>query len=233
MPNTEFLIISDGACSKNPGPGGWGTILVTPDKIVQEFGGHEDQTTNNRMELMGFYRGLQEIYKRRSQFSNTKSIRAISDSKYVLDGTKIYLPNWEKNSWKTSTGSEVKNQDLWVKVSKGKKLLHEAGLRVIYELVKGHSGHSGNERVDVIAVKYTHEDPVELYHGPLSAYGIDLEKIDKFETCYLSYVSGKLQRHQTWNECRAAVEGKPGAKYKKVSHAVEERETLAGWGLKR
>ena len=111
----EFLLVSDGACSKNPGPGGWGLIVAFPDGRVKEFGDHEPETTNNRMELFGFYRGLQEVYKTRANFSDIKIVRIVSDSKYVLDGAEKSLRNWSRNGWKTSTGSEVKNQDLWEK----------------------------------------------------------------------------------------------------------------------
>jgi ribonuclease HI len=227
----SFLIISDGACSGNPGPGGWGLILVTPDQKVFELGGHEDQTTNNRMELMGFYRGLQEIYKRREAFSKVRLIRAISDSKYVLDGAKTNVARWEKSGWKTSSGSDVKNQDLWEKVLKGQGLLAEENFKIVYELVKGHAGHAGNERVDQIAVKFTHEEPIDLYEGTIEKYSVDLEKSEKFHPVYLSYVNGKLQKHKTWDECKAVVDGAKGARYKKVTSASQEKETLASWGV--
>ena len=228
----SFLIVSDGACSGNPGPGGWGLIVVTPDENVREFGGHEPESTNNRMELMGFYRGMQEVYKARDAFPKVRVLHAISDSKYVLDGAKNYLPNWVKNGWKTSTGGEVKNQDMWEKVLKGQMLLKECGFRFEYELVKGHSGNEANERCDQIAVKYSHEEPIELFKGPVSNYSVSLTTGKAFEPVYLSFLEGKLRKHKTWDECKTLVEGKKGARYKKVTNALQERETLALWGVK-
>jgi ribonuclease HI len=235
MPKSKFTIVSDGACSKNPGPGGWGTIVAYPDETVKEFGGSDSETTNNRMELLGFYRGLDEVYDVRKKFPEIRVLRAISDSKYVLDGASSFLARWEKNGWKTVAGGEVKNHDLWEKVSKIQKLLEEADFRIEYELVKGHSGHEGNERCDQIAVRFTHEEPIELYSGPLSNYSVSLFSAPAgkpFSACYLSYIDGILNRYHTWDECRRAVEGKSGAKYKKVKTAVEERETLALWEVK-
>jgi len=113
----SYILISDGACSKNPGPGGWGMILVTPEDQVLEFGGHESESTNNRMELMGLYRGMQEIYKLEKKKKTADLIHVISDSKYVLDGASKYVANWARSAWRTSTGTEVKNQDLWEKIN--------------------------------------------------------------------------------------------------------------------
>ena len=235
MPSSKFIIVSDGACSKNPGPGGWASIVVYPNETVQEFGGGDPETTNNRMELKGFYYGLEEVYDVRNKFPNTRILRAISDSKYVLDGASSFVDRWEKNGWKTVAGGEVKNQDLWEKVAKSQKLLKESGFRIEYELVKGHTGHEGNERCDQIAVKFTHEEPIELYKGPLANYSVSMAPAPAgkaFSTCYLSYVDGVLNRYKTWDECKLAVEGKSGAKYKKVKNAVEERDTLALWKVK-
>jgi ribonuclease HI len=231
MPTLPFIIISDGACSKNPGPGGWGLILVTPDEQVSEFGGRESETTNNRMELMGFYRGLQEIYRLRATYPNARQIHVISDSKYVLEGARSNVERWEKSGWMTTAGSEVKNQDMWEKVLKGLKLLNESQFKFEYELVKGHSGHPGNERVDQIAVKFTHEEPVDLYKGPVTHYSVSIKKGAPFAPIYLSFVNGKLQRHKTWDECKRMVEGQKGARYKKVTSASQEKETLNTWGI--
>ena len=231
MKTASFLIVSDGACSGNPGPGGWGLIVVTPDERVREYGGHDPETTNNRMELMGFYRGLQEVYKVRDSFPEVRVLHAISDSKYVLDGAKSNVHNWAKNGWKTSSGSDVKNQDIWEKVLKGHALLKEAGFRFEFELVKGHSGNEGNERVDQIAVKYVREEPIDLYRGALENYSVNLKTGKAFEPVYMSLVEGVLRKFRTWDECKNAVEGKRGARYKKITNALQERETLALWGV--
>ncbi len=232
----SYLIVGDGACSGNPGPGGWGLIVVTPSEQVLEAGDHETQTTNNRMEMTALYRGLQHVYRLSSASPaaidrECKRVRAISDSKYVLDGISKFIHGWKRNGWKTSTGGDVKNQDLWEKISKGVDLLSALGFTFSYELVKGHAGHEGNERVDQIAVRYSKQDPIDLYHGPLSGYSIDIENSSPFKAVYLSLVDGRLQRHSTWDACKAATEGKRGSKYKKVTTLSQEKETLKTWGV--
>ena len=136
-------------------------ILVTPEDQVLEFGGHESESTNNRMELMGLYRGMQEIYKLEKKKKTADLIHVISDSKYVLDGASKYVANWARSAWRTSTGTEVKNQDLWEKILKGFTELKKLKMRFDYELVKGHSGHDANERCDQIAVAYSKNEEVE------------------------------------------------------------------------
>ncbi len=231
----QFQIVSDGACSKNPGPGGWGLIVVTPDGQVREFGGAEEDTTNNRMELFGFYRGLQEVYRfltgNPDPGATSVRVRVVSDSKYVLEGAERSLPKWLDRGWKTVAGDPVKNQDLWEKILKGQELLEERGVEFEYVLVKGHAGSDSNERVDQIAVKYSRGEPIQLFQGDLRSYSVSLDPSTKFEPVYLSFVKGKLERHSTWDECRKATEGMPGAKYKKVKNRLEEQETLRAWGL--
>ncbi len=231
--SSGYVCVSDGACRNNPGPGGWGLIVLSPDGQVREFGGAEPSTTNNRMELFSFYRGLQEVYRlARGHSGGAPSLRMVSDSKYVLEGASKNLGLWTANGWKTVSGDEVKNRDLWEKIAQGLKLLREeSGFRITFELVKGHAGSEANERVDQIAVKYSKDEVVELYTGPRAGYPISLETGAVFEPVYLSLVQGKLMRHRTWDECRTRVEGKAGARYKKVKNRLEERETLESWGV--
>ena len=229
-----YIIIADGACSRNPGPGGWGLILLTPEDQVFEFGGHEPETTNNRMELMGLYRGMQEIYKIESKKKTSKIVHFITDSKYVLDGASKYVANWARSAWRTSTGTEVKNRDLWEKILKGLSEFQKLKMRFEYELVKGHSGHDANERCDQIAVAFTKNDPIDLYIGPLAGYSVRVgvhQKVETFDPVYLSYVDGVLSRHATWDDCQNATIGISGAKYKKVKNSQEEEDTLKLWGL--
>ncbi len=229
-----YIIVSDGACSKNPGPGGWGMILVTPDGRVTEFGGSETETTNNRMELMGFYRGLQEVYKLEKKDHQSNVIHFISDSKYVIDGASKYVANWSRKAWRTATGGEVKNQDLWEKILKGFTEIKKLRLRIEYELVKGHSGHDANERCDQIAVAFAKDQPVDLFSGSVDDYTVIVEphgKNEPFKTVYLSFVEGVLSRHETWEECQKTTVGRSGAKFKKVKNTKEEEETLKLWGL--
>lgn len=229
-----YLLIADGACSKNPGPGGWGLIVVTPEGQVREWGGHEPETTNNRMELTAFYRGMQEIYRIESKQKTSKVIHVILDSKYVIDGASKFVAHWARKAWRTSTGTEVKNQDLWEKILKGLSEFHKLQIRFEYELVRGHSGHDANERCDQIAVAFSKNLPIELFQGRQDDYPVKVgahEKTEAFSPAYLSYVDGILTRHETWEECQSAIVGISGAKFKKVKNRKEEEETLKLWGV--
>jgi ribonuclease HI len=135
-----FELYADGACSGNPGPGGWGAILRTPDGEEIELSGGEPQTTNNRMELMSVIEGL-----RRTPESAT--VRLVSDSEYVVKGLKEWLDGWIARGWKKSDKKPVLNRDLWEML---------AGLRdrrtIRAEWIRGHNGHHFNERCDRLAV---------------------------------------------------------------------------------
>ena len=131
-------IFTDGACSGNPGPGGWAAILRSGTHEKEIFGG-ERLTTNNRMELMAAIKGLDAL-KRPS------TVTIYTDSRYVMDGLTKWLQKWKANGWRTSDKKPVKNNDLW-------KALDVATLRhdVIWRLVRGHAGHLENERADALA----------------------------------------------------------------------------------
>lgn len=131
-------VYTDGACSGNPGPGGWGALLTYGDHS-RELKGGEAATTNNRMELTAAIQAL-EALKRPS------SIDLHTDSTYVRDGITKWIKNWKKNGWKTAGRKPVKNADLW-------KRLEEAlePHNVTWHWVKGHAGHPGNERADALA----------------------------------------------------------------------------------
>src|SRR5690606_6799472 len=131
-------IWTDGACSGNPGPGGWGAILHYAG-VKKELSGAEAATTNNRMELMAAIEALNAL-KRPSK------VRLHTDSKYVMDGVTKWIHGWKKNGWKTADKKPVKNEDLW-------KLLDEANARheVTWKWVKGHSDNEMNNRADELA----------------------------------------------------------------------------------
>jgi len=133
-----FVIYTDGACSGNPGPGGWGARLEGPDG-VDEISGGEQATTNNRMELSAAIEAL-------TRLPDESEVTLVTDSNYVKDGMTSWLPNWKKRDWKTAAKKPVKNVDLW-------KLLDTQCQRhrVQWQWVKGHSGHPGNERADELA----------------------------------------------------------------------------------
>ena len=138
-------IYTDGACSGNPGPGGWGGLIIFDDKSELEIGGSEQNTTNNRMELTAAIKTLEKLktYKLKENF------KLRTDSKYVIEGYTKWIINWKRNGWKTSSGKPVQNLDLWQKIDQ----LRINGL--VMEYVKGHSGDKQNDRVDKIATNYS------------------------------------------------------------------------------
>ena len=146
--NSDSIAIeaaTDGACSGNPGPGGWGGLIIFDDKSELEIGGSEQNTTNNRMELTAAIKTLEKLktYKLKENF------KLRTDSKYVIEGYTKWIINWKRNGWKTSSGKSVQNLDLWQKIDQ----LRINGL--VMEYVKGHSGDKQNDRVDKIATNYS------------------------------------------------------------------------------
>jgi len=136
---------TDGACSGNPGPGGWGGLIIFDDKSELEIGGSEQNTTNNRMELTAAIKTLEKL----KTFKLKETFKLRTDSKYVIEGYTKWIINWKRNGWKTSSGKSVQNLDLWQKIDQ----LRINGL--VMEYVKGHSGDKQNDRVDKIATNYS------------------------------------------------------------------------------
>ena len=131
------IIYTDGACSGNPGRGGWGFIIINNDNISEYYGG-EQETTNNRMEMTAIIQALNTCN------NNNKLI--YTDSKYVINGINEWLPKWKQNNWKTASKKEVKNKDLWKKLD---QLVSNNNINFYY--VKGHSGDEYNDRADYLA----------------------------------------------------------------------------------
>ncbi len=138
IPNGKLKIYTDGACSGNPGPGGWGAIIIGDDGEFELCGGESD-TTNNRMELLGPINALKKIQQK-------TEIEIFTDSSYVKNGITSWIKNWEKNGWKTSNKQSVKNKELWIELQDQIKR-HE----VTWRWVKGHNGDHYNERADELA----------------------------------------------------------------------------------
>lgn len=134
----EVTIYTDGACSGNPGPGGWGAWLIY-GKHAKELTGGMVETTNNQMELMAAIEGLKSL-------KNPCHVMLYTDSTYVKDGITKWIHNWKRNGWRTANRKPVKNADLW-------KALEEAVERhdIIWKWVKGHAGDPGNEKADELA----------------------------------------------------------------------------------
>jgi len=139
----ELLAYTDGACSGNPGPGGWGVLLIAREGDVvlkeRELSGGAEATTNNQMELMAAITALETL-------ETASSLTLVTDSSYVKDGLTKWIHGWKKNGWKTAAKKPVKNEELW-------KRLDAAAARhdVTWEWVKGHAGHPENERADELA----------------------------------------------------------------------------------
>jgi ribonuclease HI len=132
-------IYTDGACSGNPGPGGWGAVLSYSGREKEMHGGSAELTTNNRMELMAAIEALESL-------TRPSVVRLHTDSSYVRNGITSWLASWKRNGWRTASKQPVKNEDLW------RRLDAAAGRHEVQWLwVKGHAGNPGNERADALA----------------------------------------------------------------------------------
>ena len=138
IPVPTVELYTDGACSGNPGPGGWGAILRFGE-VEKELSGGERDTTNNRMELMAVIQGLEALKK-------PTQVAVYTDSKYVADGATQWLHGWKKRGWKNAGKEPVKNSTLWKRLD---ELLKQH--QVTFNWVKGHAGHPENERCDALA----------------------------------------------------------------------------------
>jgi len=155
MTNEHGRVIAaatDGACSGNPGPGGWGALIRFEDGAIDEFGGFEAKTTNNRMELKAALIVLQKL----ESLERIPNLKIRTDSKYLIDGYETWIKGWKKKGWKTASGKQVLNQDLWEALDNAR--LQNVGL----QHVKGHSGDPDNERVDNIAVSFSKKISIHL-----------------------------------------------------------------------
>jgi ribonuclease HI len=137
--NAPIVIFTDGACSGNPGPGGWGAIL-TYREHRKELKGGEAETTNNRMELMGAISALEALK------GEGRTVDLHSDSNYLRDGITKWIHGWKRNGWRTADKKPVKNADLWQRLDAA-RTRHD----VTFHWVKGHAGHDENERADELA----------------------------------------------------------------------------------
>tara|TARA_B100000945_G_scaffold282401_1_gene250764 strand:- start:30 stop:458 length:429 start_codon:yes stop_codon:yes gene_type:complete len=135
----KYKIYTDGACSGNPGPGGWAAIIIENNKVKDMFSGSEKNTTNNQMELLATIKAIQK-FKKKSEIS------IFTDSTYVKDGITSWINRWEKNGWKTTSKKPVKNKDLWKKL---KSLSSKHSIKWIW--VKGHDQDKYNNLVDELA----------------------------------------------------------------------------------
>jgi len=135
-------IYTDGACSGNPGVGGWGTVIINKNGKKAELYGGKNQTTNNQMELMATIKALE-------YFKTKQDITIYTDSKYVKDGISSWINKWKINGWKTANKKPVKNKELWIRLDKQIRRHN-----ISWQWIKGHAGNKYNELADELAKKY-------------------------------------------------------------------------------
>lgn len=241
--NPEILIYCDGACSGNPGPGGWGAIVGIQKKKIIELGGFQAQTTNNQMELLGSTEAL------RSVNNQPGNIMVLTDSVYVIRGITQWAYGWQKKGWLTAEGKPVSNREFWEDlvgvIAQRKKTF--SNNKISWNFVRGHIGIKGNERCDEIAVDFSKRREPDLYEGSPEHYAFDFFKVPDFEglpemkgqksekkvaLSYLSLVGTIPMRHSNWGECERRVKGQSGAKFKKAMSSEDESQILQSWGLK-
>ena len=137
----KYIIYTDGACSGNPGPGGWGAVIFDENKIQKQISGKKENTTNNRMELVAPIMALNKI-------KPNSEITIYTDSKYVKNGISEWIKKWEKNGWISSNKKPVKNKDLWLELDSLCKKN-----KVIWKWIKGHSNNKYNDLADDLATQ--------------------------------------------------------------------------------
>lgn len=234
----DILVFTDGACSGNPGPGGWGAIIATPEGQITELGGGADETTNNRMEMQAAIEVLRTLK------NVNQKIQIYTDSTYLIRGITQWIWAWRRRDWQNAEGGEVSNKDLWEKLfSLVQARPKESPIDWHYS--RGHVGIPGNERVDEIAVGFTKGKWVDLYRGPLLKYSVAVYDLPEDSSLpemkpktekqkaysYLSYLGGEVWSHSDWASCERRVKGQSGAKFKKAMSASQEKEILSAWGL--
>ncbi len=242
MKQKNIIIFTDGSSLGNPGPGGFGAvILFQKENKVIEIGEYEASTTNNRMEITAAIEALLAIEK-----ENGETI-IYTDSAYLLNGITSWVYGWEKNGWVTGTKEPVSNIDLWQKLLLEVRKRQKTGI-VTWEKIKGHAGIVGNERADIIATSFADQNPVEFFHGTLEAYEkmiggklLDLAHVkspkkkssgsSKKAYSYLSLIGGKLAKHETWAECERRIKGVSNVKFKKALSKEDEENILREWGI--
>ena len=135
-------IYTDGACSGNPGVGGWGAVIINKSEKIVNLSGGKNKTTNNQMELTASIKALE-------YFKTKKDITIYTDSKYVKDGISSWINKWKINGWRTANKKPVKNKELWIKLDKQIQIHN-----ISWQWIKGHAGNNYNELADELARKY-------------------------------------------------------------------------------
>lgn len=248
MKKDELVIYTDGASRGNPGPGGWGAvILVGPSAggFAMEITGSQNPATNNQMELQAVLAALSDS----APLAYEGQVIVFSDSSYVVNGLNSWVWGWEKKGWITMQKKPVENKEMWVKLL---DLLKKYGNKLTVAKVSGHSGDLYNERCDELAVESALGNQQKFFKGKLEDYKKFLEEMGTTKKVssgkskagskktrssaqaysYVSLVGGKVYTDKTWGACEKRVKGTKGAKYKKVFSKDEERELVQGYTLK-
>ena len=248
---SDIIIFSDGSSRGNPGPGGWGSVIVDrSNNTVRELGGSEMATTNNRMEIIAALRALETLLSsgRTHQTTHTSTtpiaVTVYTDSSYLINGATKWVYGWQKNGWMTKEKKEVLNKDLWEALVRVLSAFKSLGT-LSWVRVGGHVGVAGNERCDEIATMYADNSQSgshKLYNGPLATYSVphildisaDMLKVSKKSSSanrsrtqaysYVSMVDGKVMTHSSWVECEARVRGVRGALFKKALSPEDEEK---------
>ena len=233
--NLKAVIFTDGSSRGNPGPGGWGSVIVDNDKVT-ELGGGENPTTNNRMEIMAAIGALENVTVK-------SGITVHTDSSYLINGITKWIHGWKNNGWRTKTKQDVLNKDLWMKLYNAIQ-----GKKITWKYVGGHVGIVGNERCDHIATAFADSTKTKLYKGPFAGYDLPnildissddsklkAKKSDSSRSrakaySYISAIGGVIEVHHSWAECERRVKGKKGARYKKSISAEDEEEIIKEFG---
>lgn len=244
-----ITIFTDGSSRGNPGPGGWGTIIISNNQspttssstdLVVELGGSETRTTNNKMELMAAAEGLRKASELFRKVPQPFEVTVYTDSSYLINGITKWISGWKRNGWMTKIKEDVSNKDVWMMIDEAMK-----GIKVSWKYVGGHAGVEGNERCDVIATTFADGEPTTLYNGPLSGYILPnilnvshspLKLAEKKSSSshskakaysYVSAVGGVVQIHHTWADCEKRVKGTKGARFKKAISRDDEARLRA------
>lgn len=240
---------TDGSSLGNPGPGGYGCVIVfNDDNKVIELGGYCAETTNNKMELTAIVTALdylkQQIPPRPSATppklgGDQPQITIYTDSSYAINGITKWMFGWQKNNWITSTKTPVLNSEIWKQLVSLKS--HFKNLSFVH--VRGHAGVWGNERCDTIATSFAMHKKQDLFYGELAAYDQRIltptisttpskntakKKTSEKAYAYVAHVNGTVQIFKDWESCKAAVHGK-SSKYKKVFSQKEQDALIRSW----
>jgi ribonuclease HI len=241
----SYFIFTDGACSGNPGPGGWAAVVIG-DGRLKELGGRDPGTTNNRMELIAAIESLKNVPR-------SVPVKLVSDSSYLIKGITEWLRGWKFRGWKKADGEPVLNSDLWRTLDD----LVFPGIEWIH--VAGHAGHYLNERCDKIAVAFSHGEKLRLRDIDLmqaedlndirQAIAVSLKNADarektrtaarkpgsaphgpKAQKTYLFIYENQVYRFRNWPDCKAFSNGRPGYPKACISRP-EEEEYVKNRGL--